>query len=144
MRQSQQAAHSAGSLNFQGYATDGFYDELIDRNGRPRSAAALLLQRIEELPEGELLQRQQLAERALFRMGITFAVYGDTQGVEKIFPFDILPRIVAADEWAVLERGLKQRIRALNLFLDDVYHDQQFINEGILPREILQERLELP
>ena len=103
----------------------------------------MLLQRIEELPEGELLRRQELAERALFRMGITFAVYGDTQGVEKIFPFDLIPRIVAAEEWAVLERGLKQRIRALNLFLNDIYHDQQIVNEGILPREILQSRFEL-
>jgi uncharacterized circularly permuted ATP-grasp superfamily protein len=137
MQQSQQAAQNGG-LNFRSYFTDGYFDELIDHDGRPRAAAALLLQRIEELPDGELLRRQELAERALFRMGITFAVYGDTQGVEKIFPFDILPRVVAANEWAVLERGLKQRIRALNLFIDDVYHEQHIVNDGVVPRHLLQ------
>jgi uncharacterized circularly permuted ATP-grasp superfamily protein len=137
MQQSQQTASDRNGLTFRNYQTDGFYDELIDEQGEPRPAGALLLRRIEELPAGELLRRQELAERALFRMGITFAVYGDTEGVEKIFPFDILPRIVPAGEWAVLERGLKQRIRALNLFLHDVYHEQQIVNDGVLPREIL-------
>jgi uncharacterized circularly permuted ATP-grasp superfamily protein len=71
-------------------------------------------------------------------MGITFNVYGDEQGTEKIFPFDIVPRIIAAEEWDRLERGLKQRIEALNLFIDDVYHDQKILRDGVLPREILE------
>ncbi len=73
----------------------------------------------------------------LFRMGITFSVYGDTQGTEKIFPFDIVPRIVGAQEWDRVERGLKQRICALNLFIDDVYHEQKILRDGIIPREIV-------
>lgn len=124
-------------LNFRDYDTRGFFDELIDQHGNPRPGAELLIQRIEELPDDELIQRQQMAERSLFRMGITFNVYGDDQGVEKIFPFDIVPRIVAAQEWDRLERGLKQRIRALNLFIDDVYHDQQIVNDEVVPRAIL-------
>ena len=90
------------------------------------------------LPPEELLQRQQAAERVLYRMGITFAVYGDEQGTEKIFPFDILPRIVSRGEWATIEQGLKQRIEALNLFVADVYHDQRIIRDGVIPRELLE------
>ncbi len=125
-------------FHFKNYDTGGFYDELIDEHGQPRPGAELLVRRIEELPNGELMHRQHMAERSLFRMGITFAVYGDEQGVEKIFPFDILPRIIAAEEWHRLERGLKQRIRALNLFIDDCYHDQNIIREGIVPRTLLE------
>ena len=139
MEQAQQSINpSENRLHFRDYDTVGFYDELIDEQGRPRTGAELLLRRIEELPDGELLQRQQMAERSLFRMGITFAVYGDDRGVEKIWPFDLIPRIVAAAEWERLERGLKQRIRALNLFIDDVYHDQQIIKDGVIPEAILQ------
>jgi uncharacterized circularly permuted ATP-grasp superfamily protein len=70
-------------------------------------------------------------------MGITFAVYGDEQGAEKIFPFDIVPRFVAAEEWHVIEQGLQQRIRALNLFIDDIYHDQQILKDGVIPSELI-------
>jgi len=122
---------------FEGYSSDGFFDELFDDSGEARPGARLLIEKINELPPGELKQRQQAIERALLRMGITFAVYGDQEGTEKIFPFDIIPRIVEADEWDSIERGLKQRIRALNLFIDDVYHDQEIVNEGVVPRELL-------
>ena len=128
-----QFGQPADSLHFREYETQGFYDELIDDQGNPRPGAEILVRRIEELPDGELLERQRTAERSLFRMGITFNVYGDDQGAEKIFPFDIVPRIIAGAEWERLERGLKQRIRALNLFINDCYHDQQIFHEGIIP-----------
>lgn len=131
------AARNSGP-RFEGcYDTEGFYDELIDEQGEPRGGAGLLVRKIDELPPDELLKRQEMAERSLFRMGITFNVYGDSQGVEKIFPFDIVPRIVSAEEWSVLELGLKQRIQALNLFIDDVYNDQQIVKDGIVPQAIL-------
>ena len=76
-------------------------------------------------------------EYALLRMGITFNVYADEQGVEKIFPFDLIPRIIDANEWAWIERGLKQRIHALNLFIDDVYHDQKILKDGIVPADVV-------
>jgi uncharacterized circularly permuted ATP-grasp superfamily protein len=127
------------SLTFRDYQTDGFFDELIDEHGKPRPGAGLLIQKIESLPEGELLRRQATAERLLYRMGITFNVYGDEQGTEKIFPFDIAPRVVGAVEWEWIESGLKQRIRALNLFINDMYHEQQIIKDGIIPEIVLHD-----
>jgi uncharacterized circularly permuted ATP-grasp superfamily protein len=125
-------------MRFTHYETGGFFDEMFDADGEPRSAARALSQFIETLPDGEFLRRQQSAERALLHMGITFNVYGDRAGTERIFPFDLVPRIVAAAEWSFIERGLKQRIRALNLFIDDVYHEQRIIKDGVVPAEILR------
>ncbi len=122
---------------FESYETAGFYDELIDDRGQPRGGSELLIRKLESLAPGDLLHRQPAAERTLLRMGITFAVYGDDRGGEKIFPFDVVPRIVDADEWDRIERGLKQRIRALNLFIDDIYHDQRILKDGVVPREML-------
>ncbi len=90
------------------------------------------------MSDGELLHRQQAAERALLNMGITFNVYGEGASTERIFPFDIIPRIVArAREWNGIERGLKQRIRALNCFIDDIYHDQKILKDGVIPADII-------
>ena len=125
-------------MRFTHYETGGFFDEMFDADGEPRSAARALSQFIDTLPDGELLRRQQSAERALLHMGITFNVYGDSAGTERIFPFDLVPRIVAAAEWSCIERGLKQRIRALNLFIDDIYHEQQIVKDGVVPAEILR------
>ena len=127
------AAHT-----FDGYETEGFYDELFDERGTPREGAHVLIDFINAMPSGSLAERQEAIERALHRMGITFAVYGDKSGTEKIFPFDIIPRIIRAFEWNHIAAGLKQRIQALNSFIDDVYHDQNVINDGILPRELLE------
>src|SRR5689334_4987243 len=99
---------------FDGYETGGFYDEMFHPNGTPRDCARLLYERIGSVGDAEIRRYQQAAELALFRMGITFNVYGDEAGTEKIFPFDIIPRILAADEWAQIDRGLKQRVHALN------------------------------
>ena len=122
---------------FDGYDTDGFYDEMFAPDGSPRSAAQMLVERINSFSEGELTRRQIAAEHALLRMGITFNVYADEQGVEKIFPFDLMPRIIDADEWNWIERGLKQRIHALNLFIDDVYHDQKILKDGVVPADVV-------
>jgi uncharacterized circularly permuted ATP-grasp superfamily protein len=125
-------------MRFTHYDTGGFFDEMFGEPSQPRPAASALVQLIDALPEGELLRRQRSAERALLNMGITFNVYGDKAGTEKIFPFDLVPRIVSAADWNVIERGLKQRIHALNLFIDDVYHDQRIVKDGVVPVEILR------
>ena len=123
--------------NFTDYSLDAFYDELFTSQGAPRAGSKLLIEMINSLSKQEIIEKQESLERALLRMGITFTVYGDQSGTEKIFPFDIMPRIVEAFEWRHIEAGLKQRIKALNLFIDDVYHDQGIIKEGIIPAELL-------
>src|ERR1700737_4443464 len=125
-------------MRFADYNTGGCFDEMFDERSQPRAAARPLIQFMETLPDGELLLRQQSAERALLHMGITFNVYGDSADTERIFPFDLVPRIVAAAEWNGIERGLKQRIRALNLFIDDVYHGQKIVKDGVIPAEIIR------
>ncbi|MEI8379556.1 MAG: circularly permuted type 2 ATP-grasp protein [Planctomycetota bacterium] len=126
------------NLTFDAYDTTGYFDEMFLEDRSPRQGAERLLQRINSLPPGELRARQQEIESALLRMGITFTVYGDQAGTEKIFPFDVIPRIVQASDWRHIEAGLKQRINALNKFIDDVYHDQLIVKDEILPREILE------
>ncbi len=122
---------------FDGYDTEEFYDEMFAPDGSARPAAQMLMERIESFPDGELNRRQIAAEYALLRMGITFNVYADEQGIEKIFPFDLIPRIIDANEWEWIERGLKQRIHALNLFIDDVYHDQKILKDGVVPSDVV-------
>jgi uncharacterized circularly permuted ATP-grasp superfamily protein len=124
-------------MRFTKYDPEGFFDEMFGGGQRPRPAARALAQFLDALPDGELLRRQRAAERALLNMGITFIVPGDGAGAERIFPFDLVPRIVSASEWSIIERGLKQRIQALNLFIDDVYHDQRIVKDGVVPREVV-------
>jgi len=104
---------------------------------QPRPQARLLLETIQSLSEGKLLRYKVAAERLLLQMGITFNVYADSAGTERIFPFDLVPRIIPAEEWAWVERGLCQRIHALNEFIDDIYHDQKILKDGVIPAEVV-------
>ena len=124
-------------MRLDNYSTDGFYDEMFDMGGRPRGGADALAKRLALLSDGELVRRQKAADLTLLNMGITFAVYGHEAGTEKVWPFDIVPRIVDATEWNKIDRGLKQRIRALNMFVADVYGEQRILNEGVVPRDLL-------
>ena len=124
-------------VNFKGYDTGDFYDEMLESDAQPRAGSTVLAHRIESLGEGELLRRQRAAEESMLQLGITFNVYGDESGTEKIFPFDIIPRIVEASDWAYIERGLKQRIHALNLFIDDIYHEQHILKDGTVPDHMI-------
>jgi len=141
-RTGQDIEHDLGfmtaSHNFDSYQTENFYDELFYPDQRPRPGGQLLIEKINSLPPGGLKNRQDAIERALLRMGITFAVYGDQDGTEKIFPFDIIPRLVEAFEWGHIEAGLKQRINALNLFINDIYHEQEIVHAGIIPRSMFE------
>jgi uncharacterized circularly permuted ATP-grasp superfamily protein len=124
-------------VKFKHYDPGDFYDELFMAAGQPRPDAIPLIDRIDSLSIEDIRQRQQAAQIALFKMGVTFNVYGDDRGTERIFPFDIIPRIVSATEWEVLEKGLKQRIYAINLFLADLYNQQLILKDGIIPEEII-------
>jgi len=120
------------------YDPEGFYDELVESPGQPRRGMENLIDSLAQLSHKELTQRQAEAERAFFNAGITFNVYGDNGGTERIFPFDIIPRIITGDEWAVIERGLRQRIFALNLFIHDIYHDRRIIRDGVIPEYVIE------
>lgn len=118
---------------FSDYDTGGFYDEMFDEEGIPRGPAKLLASRLKSLSSGELQRRQKAADQALLNMGITFNVYGHQQGTEKIWPFDLIPRIIESREWKAIEAGLRQRITALNLFIHDMYHDRRIVRDGVFP-----------
>src|SRR6266566_1039426 len=127
----------ASPMQFSSYDTQGFYDEMFEESGRPRQHARLLLETIESLSDGHLLRYKHAAERLLLQLGITFNVYGDSAGTERIFPFDLIPRIVPAGEWQRIERGLQQRIHALNAFIGDIYHDQKILKDGAIPVHVI-------
>jgi uncharacterized circularly permuted ATP-grasp superfamily protein len=124
-------------MNFASYSTDGFYDEIFHPDLTPREGAKKLVERINSLSGDDLRLRQQAAETTLMNLGITFNVYGGDEGVEKIFPFDLIPRIIEAAEWAQMERGLRQRIRALNMFIGDVYGARRIIADGVVPEFVI-------
>lgn len=126
------------AVDFAAYQTDGFFDELFVEGGAPRAGADPLVKRIAAMPAGELVQRQRAAEAAFLQAGVTFAVYGDKSGTEKIFPFDIIPRIVGAKDWEYLERGLKQRTIALNLFITDVYNAGKVFKDRVVPEGLIK------
>lgn len=124
-------------MQIEQYETGEFYDELFESPGIARPAARPLIDHLKRIPEADLLKRQRSAELSMMRMGITFNVYSDNKGVEKTFPFDLIPRIIPASEWSRIEKGLKQRIHALNLFINDLYHEQKILQSGIIPKDIL-------
>lgn len=124
-------------MQFHDYDPEDFYDELFVGQGKPRSEALPLFDRVNALSVEEVQRRSKAAQIAMFKLGVTFNVYSDNEGTERILPFDIIPRILADDEWAILEAGLKQRISALNLFLADIYADQTILRDGIIPSEIV-------
>jgi uncharacterized circularly permuted ATP-grasp superfamily protein len=121
----------------EGYDCGGWFDEIFDAEGRPRPEAQLLLDIIHSQPEGEFERLQETANAALINLGITFHVYGDGAGIERVLPFDIFPRVVRDDEWDHIERGLKQRIYALNIFLQDVYNEAKILRDGVVPAELV-------
>jgi uncharacterized circularly permuted ATP-grasp superfamily protein len=122
---------------FSQYLIGGAFDEMFDDAGVPRTAYAALYDRLLELSADELQRRQVGADMMFLNQGITFTVYGHDDGTEKIFPYDLLPRIITSAEWSTIERGLTQRITALNLFLKDIYHDGHILNDRVVPRELV-------
>src|ERR1017187_1900490 len=116
-----------------GYNPEFFFDEMLTAGGEPRAHYHRFRELFQSLTQGEFEHKCQSVDLAFLRQGITFNVYGDKAGAEKIFPFDLLPRIIPAKEWEFLERGLVQRITALNLFLHDLYHEQRILKDGIIP-----------
>ena len=122
---------------FLNYELDHAYDEMFAPDQAVRAHYDTLHQRLLETPVEEMRRRKQAADLAFLHQGITFTVYGRDEGIEKIFPNDLLPRIITQGEWSKIERGLAQRIVALNLFLKDIYHEGKILNDGVVPREMI-------
>ncbi|HEX4348031.1 MAG TPA: circularly permuted type 2 ATP-grasp protein [Vicinamibacterales bacterium] len=123
---------------FSSYRIGGAYDEMFGEDGEPRAHCRALYEDLLASSLTELRQRQSEADKAFLTQGITFTVYDDDQGTERIFPYDLLPRVITGAEWNTLERGLTQRLTAINLFLKDIYHDARILDEGIVPRDLVQ------
>src|SRR5450432_3543062 len=123
---------------FSDYDSGDFYDEMFQGQGVPRSHYTKLLERFQEMGADEFERKRTLAASTLLNQGVTFTVYNDNQGTERIFPFDLIPRIIPRNEWEHIERGLTQRITALNMFLHDVYHEQRILKEKIIPDQIVR------
>ncbi|HEU0030437.1 MAG TPA: circularly permuted type 2 ATP-grasp protein [Kofleriaceae bacterium] len=134
--QSQSQGPGLGGLFDHYQALPDTYDEMFD-GGRPRERFARVAKLLGQMRPDELARSQSLAETALLQQGVTFSVYGDARGTEKIFPFCLLPRIIAADDFRRLERGLAQRLRALSAFLDDIYDGQRIVAAGVVPAEMI-------
>ena len=124
---------------FSGYEVGDFFDEMFCGPGAARPHYAKLLDRFTEMERDEFVRKRELAASTFLRQGVTFTVYNDDQGTERIFPFDLIPRIIPAGEWNAIERGLVQRITALNLFVHDVYHSQNILRDGVIPKQIVWE-----
>ncbi|MDD9972028.1 MAG: circularly permuted type 2 ATP-grasp protein [Myxococcales bacterium] len=121
-----------------GYDARSTYDEMCKASGGPREGSEVLFRRLEALSSGELRSYQNAAMVTMRNLGITFNVYGHQDGTEKVWPLDIIPRVIAESEWNRVERGLAQRVRALNHFVDDIYHDQKILKDGVVPRELIE------
>src|SRR5262245_8898208 len=119
------------------YRLDGFFDEMFAASEQPRPHYCILHDRLSSLNVADLNVRARAADISFLYQGITFTVYHESEGIERIFPFDLIPRIIPRDEWEVLERGLTQRVIALNQFLYDIYHEQRIINEKRIPAELV-------
>ncbi|MGQ0733922.1 MAG: circularly permuted type 2 ATP-grasp protein [Acidobacteriota bacterium] len=131
--------HEPPSAIFSRYTLGKAYDEMFAAVGAHRPHYAGIYERLCSLPMARWRERQRAADVAFVTQGITFTVYGEAEGVERIFPFDLLPRLVTADEWATIDRGLVQRITALNLFLRDVYHEGRILDAGVVPRRLVRQ-----
>ncbi len=112
------------------------WDEMYDEK-QVRSQYQKIFEYLQSIPADELSKKEELARKLFMSQGITFTVYSSGEGIEKIFPFDIIPRIITAGEWDFIEKGIKQRLRALNLFLKDVYHQQFILKDGIVPIDLV-------
>ncbi|MDD2776378.1 MAG: circularly permuted type 2 ATP-grasp protein [Gallionella sp.] len=119
------------------YTTNTAFDELLDEAQRPRLAARPLFDYLDSLDAQELAARQQAVDATIMAMGITFTIYSEAGNIDRAWPFDPIPRVMARSEWTQIEAGLKQRLRALNLFINDLYNEQRIIQEGVFPAEVL-------
>jgi uncharacterized circularly permuted ATP-grasp superfamily protein len=126
-------------INWQDYSSGPFYDEIISSSGSPRNETRHLAHYLESLSGEELQERKLSAELAIKTMGISFTVYSDAGNIDREWPFDIIPRIIPQKQWQTTERGLIQRLTALNCFINDIYNDQKILKDKILPAYLIED-----
>jgi uncharacterized circularly permuted ATP-grasp superfamily protein len=129
--------HPGNQLLFAGYDPGSFYDEMVAPNGQPRRCSAPMFEKLANMPLEIYEERRKLADLSYLVQGITFTVYSDGRGTERLFPFDLVPRIIPRSEWDLIERGLAQRVTALNLYLQDIYSQQRILKDRIIPRNLV-------
>jgi uncharacterized circularly permuted ATP-grasp superfamily protein len=127
------------TMDWKSYDPNGYFDELVGRDGSIRPPARQLIHYLESLPPEEIESRRQMAEATIQEMGVSFTVYTEEGNIDRAWPFDIVPRTISAKQWRTTAAGLEQRLKALNLFINDLYHDQQVLKDGIIPAEIITE-----
>ena len=127
------------AIDWKNYSSGNGFDELITAGGRARTGAGKILQYLRGLSDVDLRERREAAELAMRVMGITFTVYSDEGGIDRVWPFDIIPRIITAREWRRTDEGLRQRVQALNMFIADLYDRQRIIRDGVFPQEVLEQ-----
>ena len=125
--------------SWKSYNTGDFFDELITGTGSPRVAARRAVKLLQELPKEEMSARRAAAELAIREMGISFTIYSEGKNIDRAWPFDIIPRVISAKDWANVSKGLAQRTRALNCFIHDIYNKQKILKDGIVPAETVLE-----
>ena len=129
---------ASARLLFERYETDaGFFDETFESAEQPRAHYRMLIDEMRGMPQDEVERLQDRVTRSFLQEGITFTVYGDEASIERAFPIDCVPRLLLPQEWARIERGLIQRVQALNLFLSDVYHKGHILRDGTVPRDLV-------
>lgn len=119
------------------YETEGFFDEMLERPGVPRLGMQRIFDKLASIDQSDIIRRQKEAEQALQELGITFTLKSEDGDTERIFPFDLIPRIIPAAEWTWIEKGLKQRIVALNAFVNDLYHEQRILKDKVVPEDLI-------
>lgn len=124
---------------FKPYDTGSFFDEMLQENGEPKEHYRSFHSMLQQLSEEEFKKKHETAQLSFLRQGITFTVYGDEEGNERTMPFDFVPIIIPAEKWAMIEKGMIQRVEALNLFLEDIYHDQHILKDGVIPRHLIEQ-----
>lgn len=124
---------------FQSYLVKPFFDEMFEENKQPKPHYRSFFQLLQHFSEEELREKHETAQLSFLRQGITFTVYNNNVGTERTMPFDFVPIIIPPEEWEVVEKGMIQRAEALNLFLEDVYGEQRILDDGIVPRNLVEE-----
>ncbi|MFT5889217.1 MAG: putative circularly permuted ATP-grasp superfamily protein [Zhongshania sp.] len=128
-----------GGIAWHQYPGGDFFDEMIDPKGQPRPASCNIAKQLSSLTLDELESRRVAAESTVRDMGVSFTVYSDGENIDRTWPFDLIPRVISAEEWEQTAAGLKQRVKALNCFINDVYHKQQIFKDGVVPEHLIKD-----